>query len=222
MKAVRTAVMAGALIGVAGIASIRAGSAPTDAFSFSESQKDVLACSNTTSESCETFTSGKFSVKALFFAGDTNTLRSITESSTVDLIVGGFSFNTVISDAVKISKGTASFVLTDVDCATTPCKTNTHGMVVMKLSSKGLAVDVSTKTGATADETFENSVVANGFATNNAPFTSDIHVSLVVNGVSTDSFFIGVSGVATTKATSKNGGTFDLHSVKVKSTGFAS
>ena len=192
-----------------------------DTFSFSESQKDVLTCSNKTSESCETFTSGKFTTKALFFSGQTNVLVQLSVNDDIDVVIGGFEFEDVISNG-KLGKGTATFNLTDVDCSKTPCKTNIHGRVTFKVSAKGFEVDVSTKTGATANETFEDSVIANDHATDNSTFNDTIDVSISVNsGAFVDSFTAGVSGTATTKASTKNGGSFNLNSVKVKGTGLA-
>ena len=68
----------------------------------------------------------------------------------------------------------------------------------------------------------EDSVIADDHATDNAAFTDTIDVSISINsGSFVDSFTVGVSGVAATKSSSKNGGTFNLNSVKVKSTGIA-
>jgi hypothetical protein len=198
--------------------------AASDSFSLSESQKDALSCSNKTSESCEIFTTGKFSAKGLVFVGNTNVFELISAEKTnaiIQIHIGTNTFGGLVGDAAKIGSHNATFNLTDIDCAKSPCKTNVHGTVKVSLSTKGLSVAVSTKTGATANEAFENSIIANAFATNNAAFTTNIDVSVVVDGIHTDAFVVGVSGIATTKTTIKNGGTNDLDSVKLKSTGIA-
>ena len=215
-----SSIIAVALWGVCSV-NVRAAATPTDTFSLSESQKDSLVCSNKTSESCDTITTGKVSAKALFFAGDTNALAAVGLGTDFDITIGNFEFASVIGSG-KLSHNSATFALTDVDCAKTPCKTNTHGTVKLQITKKGLSISVSTKTGATADEQFESSVIADDHATDDAAFTDTIDVSIIINGGSSaDSFTVGVSGVAATKSTSKNGGSFDLNSVKVKSTGIA-
>jgi len=214
---------AAAVLGLS-TAVISSASPPVDKFSFSESQKDTLSCSNKTLGSCEIFTTGKYSAKGLVFAGVTNIFELIAAEKTnanIQVTVGSSTFGGRIGDASKVNlhSATATFDLKDVDCAKTPCKTNVHGTVKFSLSTKGLSVAISTKTGATANETFEDSIITSAFASTNSAFTTNIDVAVVVDGVHTDAFSVGVSGTATTKTAIKNGGTNELNSVKVKSTG---
>jgi len=199
-----SSIAAVALLSVCSI-NVRAAS---DTFTFSEAQKDSLVCSNKTSESCDTITTGTFAVKALFFAADPSTVLSITPADELDVTIGDWEFSGAIEDT-KFTKTSATFELP-----------NKAGTVEFTRSTKGLGVSVKAKTGATETEELQPSVIANAHATDNAAFTDTIDVSISINsGVFTDSFTVGVSGVAVTKPTVKDGSTFDLNSVKVKSTG---
>jgi hypothetical protein len=207
-------ITAAVLLGLGGLQA----RAASDRFTFMESQKDSLSCSNKTDNSCTVYTVGKFTAKILFFAGAP---PDILVDDSVTVTINNWSFTDVISNG-KDTTDTATFELTDLNCSKDPCKTNEHGTVEFKRSPAGITVTVKTKTGATADDTYEVSPVANEHATDNSAFTDEFTVGINVNSSQyTDAFTGQVAGRAATKPTKKDGGTFDLNTVSCKSTGIS-
>lgn len=208
-----------------------------DTVTFSESQKDTAKCvSDQGDVSCDSFTAGKFTVKAVLLKGaDLSGLAALLDPSTdIAINVGNWSFSGVLGDDPKYVAGAskAKFNLTHQKCDNNDvCKDVSHGTIsVAGSATKGITVSISVKTGTTFGDTeeFETSAIAGQHAddTGDVPGTSAdiadvITVSLDIgDGTITDSVDINISGSVSTKGvTTKDASEFDLNSVKVKSTG---
>lgn len=185
---------------------------------------------------CDSFTTGKFSVKAVLLSGaDLSWLAALLDPSTdIAINVGNWSFFGVLGDDPKYVAGAskAKFKLTHQKCNSNDvCKDVTHGTISLSGSAtKGITVAISVKTGATFndDEEFESSAIASQHAddTGDVPGTSTNITDVITasidigDGAITDSVDINIAGTVSTKGlTAKDTSEFDLNSVKVKSTG---
>jgi hypothetical protein len=181
--------------------------------SFSESQKDAVMCDS--SGFCDQFTKGKFTLKATAFTHGELDEVTFDTNTVVAISIGNWSFNGTLAQATFTDTSVQEIIPLAHD------KNGTiviHGKVTLKgVHGKGLNVNISATTGATADEDFETSVIADNHASDNGPFTDTITAEIVI-GDSTNSTVFAISGTAKTKPVTKSGDEFDLNAVKLKGT----
>lgn len=190
----------------------------SDSITFSESQKDTLKC--TTGAGCDTFTTGKFTMKGLFFTsvdltGFSDLLATNTE---LDVSVGNWSGSALLGDDPKYKNGGTKATIRLIDTNSCTDKVVSHGTVKFSGTSKGVGITVSTKTGSSACDDSEASAIADENAGDTGAVTNIVAVSVdIFNGATELSTNIDVTviGVASVKSTVKNGETNDLNSVRV-------
>ena len=203
------------LIAVLGLCSPKSWS---DSITFSESEKDTLKC--TTDTGCDTTTTGKFTMKGTFFTGvDLAAFRDLLVTNTeLDVSVGDWSGGGLFGDDPKYKNGGTKATINLIDTSSCSDKDVTHGTIKFSGSSKGIAIAVSTKTGSTACDDYEDSAIADEDAGETGAVTNIVTVSVdIFNDADELSTNIDVTviGVASVKSVVKNGETDDLNSVKV-------
>jgi hypothetical protein len=192
----------------------------SDSISITESEKDSLKCTNKVS--CGTLTTGKFAMKGKFFTERDLSNLSIDTNTALDVTIGHWSKHLTFADASKFKVGnqslSATFSLTD----TNSCKTKdvTHGTIKIQGSSKaasnGIQITVSTKTGDTACEAFEDPAIVGDFAGDSGSVTGVVAVGIDIgSGTVATNINVTFSGSASVKTVVKNGLTNHLDSVTV-------
>jgi hypothetical protein len=203
------------LIAVLGLGSPKGWS---DSVTFSESEKDSLKC--TTGTGCDTTTTGKFTMKGLFFTGvNLSAFQDLLATDTeLDVTVGDWSGGGLLGDDPKYQNGGSKATIPLTDSNSCSGKDVTHGTIKFSGSSKGVAITVSTKTGSTACDDNESSAIADAEAGQTGAVTTNITVSIdIFNGLTelTTNIDVTVTGTASVKSVNKQGDAFDLNSVKV-------
>jgi len=201
------------LIAIWGLCSPKSWS---DSITFSESQKDAVKC--ITGEGCDTTTTGKFSMKGLFFTGvNLDPFEGLLVPGTkLDVTVGDWSGSVLFGDDPKYKNGGTKATISLIDSNSCTDKLVTHGTIKFSATSKGVGVTVSTKTGSSACDEFEDSAIADEDAGETGTVTNIVNVSIDIgNGTLATNIDVTVIGVASVKTLIKNGETNDLNSVKV-------
>lgn len=187
----------------------------SDSISFSESQKDTQKC---TTDGCDVVTTGKFTMKGLFFTGvDLVPLESLLVPGTkLDVTVGNWSGSVLFGDDPKYKNGGKKATINLIDTNVCNNKNVAHGTIKFSGSSKGVAITVSTKTGSTACDDFEISAQADDDAGQTGLVTNIVNVSVDIgNGTLATNIDITVIGSASVKSVVKSGETNDLDSVRI-------
>jgi hypothetical protein len=203
------------LIAVLGLCSPKSWA---DSVTFSESEKDSLKC--TTDTGCDTTTTGKFTMKGLFFTGvDLSAFQDLLVTNTeLDVIVGDWSGSGFLGDDPKYKNGGTKATINLIDTNACNNKDVTHGTIKFSGSSKGIAITVSTKTGSTACDDYESSAIADEDAGETGVVTNTVAISIdIFNDADelTTNIDVAVTGSASVKSVNKQGDVFDLNSVKV-------
>ena len=201
------------LIAVLGLSSSKGWS---DSITFSESQKDTVKCAK--GGSCDTFTTGKFSMKGLFFTGVDLVPHEglLVPGTKLDVTVGDWSGSVLFGDDPKYKSGGTKATINLIDTSSCTEKDVTHGTIKFSASSRGVSIAVSTKTGSSACDDNEISAIADEDAGETGAVTNIVNVSVDIgNGTLATNIDVTVIGIASVKTLIKNGETNDLNSVKV-------
>jgi hypothetical protein len=203
------------LIAVLGLCSPKSWA---DSVTFSETEKDSVKC--TKDLGCDSFTTGKFTMKGLFFTNvDLTQFTDLLATDTeLDVTVGDWSGGGLLGDDPKYQNGGTKATIPLTDSNSCSGKDVTHGTIKFSSSSKGVAITVSTKTGFTACDDYESSAIADAEAGQTGTVTTNVTVSIdMFNGLTelTTNIDVNVTGTASVKSVVKNGETNDLNSVKV-------
>jgi len=206
------------VIAVLGLCSPRARS---DSVTFNESQKDSLRCTH--DEGCDSFTTGKFTMRGIFFSDIDLTEHDdlLATNTEVDVDVGDWSGSGVFSDDPHYKNGhpRATMKLIGVnDCGD---KQVVDGTITFDASGNKLRITVSTKTGSTECKEFEDSAIADDHTEDFSGFTDTVTVDIDVfndfDELST-TIDVPVTGIASGKTVVRGGETNDLNSVRVQGT----
>ena len=210
------------------------GKAPT-VLSFSETWADKVACTGSNSRGdldCEPYSGGKFTVKAVITPNDFGAAIDPSQfngDTTFDITVGDYSFSDTLSDAPGYVAGAtkAKFLLSGDLCSakdntdSLPCPTKVYETITLTMSTKGVTVSISAKTGSDANgNTFESAIDADSFDGNaTGPVTDTLSFEMDLGSLSVSSSILPVVGtVATKTVTDKSGGSDTLSNVKIKGT----
>jgi hypothetical protein len=190
----------------------------SDSVTFSETEKDSVKC--TKDLGCDSFTTGKFTMKGLFFTNvDLTQFTDLLATDTeLDVTVGDWSGGGLLGDDPKYQNGGTKATIPLTDSNSCSGKDVTHGTIKFSSSLKGVAITVSTKTGSTTCDDYESSAIADAEAGQTGTVTTNVTVSIdIFNGLTelTTNIDVNVAGTASVKSVVKNGETNDLNSVKV-------
>jgi hypothetical protein len=210
------------------------GKAPT-ALTFSETWADKVACTGSNSQGdldCEPYSGGKFTVKAVITPNDFGAAIDPSQfngDTTFDITVGNYSFSDTLSDAPGYVAGAskAKFLLSGDLCSakdntdSLPCPTKVYETITLTMSTKGVTVSISAKTGSDANgNTFESAIDADSFDGNaTGPVTDTLSFEMDLGSLSVSSDILPVTGAVVTKSvTDKSGNQDTLSNVNIKGT----
>ena len=195
-----------------------------DSLKLKEAHKHALKCTNQDGDSwCDMMAPGSISVKAKVFTDGSANPTNYNADTYVVLSVGDFYWEGYLGDDPKYVSGgsRATFSLTHEvwNDKTGESKVVTHGKISLGISSKGLTVSVSTKTGDVLvpyDDLGASSVIAPYHDDDpDGSFTDLITASISVGDQST-SADVAIAGTVKHKTAVKNGEPWDLVSIKLQ------
>jgi len=190
----------------------------SDTVSFSESQKDTLKCVK--NGPCNTFTTGKFTMKGMFFTDVdlTQYIDLLATDTELDITIGDWLGGGQLGDDPKYHNGGTKATINLVDTSSCTSGQVTHGSIKFSASLRGVSITVSTKTGSTGCDDYEDSAIADEDAGDSGSVTNTVGVSIALSNGTTHlntNLNVNVVGSASVKTVIKNGETNDLNSVKV-------
>jgi hypothetical protein len=157
-------------------------------------------------------------MKGTFFTGvDLVPFEGLLVPGTkLDVTVGNWSGSVLFGDDPKYKNGGKKATIPLLDTNDCKAKNVTHGTIKFSGTSKGIQITVSTKTGDTACDAFEDPAIVSDFAGDSGAVTGVVSVAVDIgNGTLATNLDVTVIGSASVKTVIKNGETNDLNSVTV-------